>query len=130
MARAPQRRPARLRHHDAALKPSPPPFTITPGRLYEVRDDGRVFTEEAPEAPPQRERGRVIRACWYLAVAANAVTMAGAALGYLVAGRAVAAGFGLAVLLSLPLLAVAPLLDWRRQRGRRHWHDHRPTGFG
>lgn len=60
----------------------------------------------------------------------NGLTMAGAAAGYLLAGRGVAAGFGLAVVLSLPLLAVAPLLDWRRQRSARHWHDRRPTGFG
>ncbi|ONG57290.1 hypothetical protein BKE38_04380 [Pseudoroseomonas deserti] len=130
MACAPQRGLARLRHHDAALKPTPPPFTIDPGRLYDVREDGRVFTEQAHDALPQRERRHLIRACWYLAVAANAVTMAGAAAGYVLAGRGVAAGFGLAVVVSLPLLAVAPLLDWRRQRGRRQWHDHRPTGFG
>jgi hypothetical protein len=127
---APQRRAARLRHHDAALTSAPPPFTIDPARLYDVREDGRVFTEDQPGSPPDRESRHLVRACWYLAVVANAVTMAGAAAGYLLAGRGVAAGFGLGVVISLPLLAVAPLLDWRRQRRQRHWHGQRPAGFG
>ncbi|WP_159994945.1 hypothetical protein [Roseomonas sp. 18066] len=129
MASPPQWRAAGLRDHDAALKPAPPPFTIDPARLYDVRADGRVFTEESPAAPPERQRRHVIRACWYLAVATNVVTMGGAAAGYVLAGRAVAAGFGLAVVISLPLLAVAPVLDWRRQRGARHWHHYRPGRF-
>ncbi len=45
--------------------------------------------------------------------------------------RLLAAGFGLAWVLALPLLLLGPVQDWwRHRRGRRRKHRQRPSGFG
>ncbi|WP_146201813.1 hypothetical protein [Teichococcus aestuarii] len=121
-----------VRHHDAALttERSPSPFSINPGRLYEVRDDGRVYTEEQPGQPEAVGRIRAIRLWWIAAVGANVVSMGAAAGGYILLGLRAGALLGLLVMATVPLLAVAPLLDWRRQRMARQWHAARPRRFG
>lgn len=73
---------------------------------------------------------RPIRLWWMAAVAANMASMGVAAGSYIMLGIRAAALMGLLVMLTVPLLAVAPFLDWRRQRAARHWHLTRPGRFG
>lgn len=121
-----------VHRHDAALttERAPPPFAINPDRLYEVREDGRVYTEEKPGLPEAAGRVQAVRLWWMGAVAANVASMGAAAGSYIMLGMRAGALMGLLVMLTVPLLAVAPLLDWRRQRAARRWHAARPRRFG
>lgn len=94
-----------------------------------MRDDGQVYTEDAPGLPETAGHLRAIRLWWMAAVAANVLSMGAAAGSYILLGLRVAAVMGLLVLFTVPLLAIAPILDWRRQRAARHWHVRRSERF-
>lgn len=130
MAHAPERhgRPA-LRLAAETLKAAPPPFVIDPSRLYEVAEDGRLHAS-AP-VDPLREAVLVqrIRIFWYSSVALNALMMGATAIAFPLAGRGLAAAMGLGVFATVPLLGVAPLLEWRRLRARQQRADQRPDHF-
>lgn len=130
MARPPWRcRLARLRHHDAALTRPAPLFPLDPRRLYDVGEDGRAYTAESLDDGRQDRLRHQARLWWIVGTGSNGLSMAAAALGFALGGRALGAGLGLCVLATLPLLAVAPWLQWRSRRVRHRAHARRPESF-
>ena len=105
---------------------APPPFVPDPARLYEVRGDGRPFTEAVADGGEGRRL--LLRRCWAAAVLLNLAAACAAALGAMLLPRAAAAWLGLLPLLAAPLLAVAPVLA-RRGGARRRLHRARPSDF-
>jgi hypothetical protein len=101
-----------------------PPFRIDTARLYEVGRDGtpRTDTGEASEWLGPRHRQIV---GWVMLAGMAGGALAGlSALCLVIGARLWAAGFALAMLAAMPLVAVGPALDWWRHR-RPHRRRHR-----
>jgi hypothetical protein len=114
----------------AALSRPPPPFAIDPSRLYEVEEGGQLYVSEPADPARDAALGRRIRIWWISAAALNALLMGSTAAAFAVLGRGVAAGMGLLVVAVVPLLSIAPVLEWRRLRALRRRQSRRPEHFG
>jgi hypothetical protein len=107
-----------------------PPFTVDPGRLYEVGRDGVPRTDESEAMEWLGPRHR-----WLLTSVATASALIGVLAGLTVLSLALgarlwAAGLALATLAAAPLPLLGPGLDWwRHRRGRCGRHRSRPGRF-
>lgn len=108
-----------------------PPFRLDPDRLYDVGADGVPRTDRATPPAWLDARHRALLG-WAAAGAGLIGGLAGLSVFCLALGARIwAAGFGLAVLLAAPVLAVGPTLDWwRHRRPLRRRHATRPEDFG
>lgn len=104
-------------------------FRVDPSRLYDVRADGALEVEDTiPDAVIARHHRR-LRRWWVGGVLVNATTMTGCFVATVFAGRGASAAAGLAALLALPLLGVAPLLSRFAAPGGRRRVRARPGSF-
>jgi hypothetical protein len=104
------------------------PFRVDERRLYDVGPAGGAWT--AREDPGAQAR-RLHRLRWLFAfgLGANALTWTLAGLALVLGGRDWGAGFGVLVLLTLPLLALPGLAETVAGLRIRRRHRARPPSF-